>query len=98
MVNVYFTRHCKIFLDKINWSLLFIMKIKWVIVEVFRKYHFSNKPSPNSLLKSTCLELNGIQQNANNFHANNIDISNDVSKPLLKTPSYVQVRDIQQIL
>ena len=97
MLNVYFIRHCKIFLGKVNWSLLFIMKTKWIIVEVSRKYHFPTSPIL-TLPKSTCLSLNGIQQNSNNFHQNKADISNDISKPPLKNPSYVQTRNMQQIL
>lgn len=72
------------------------MKVKWIIVEVSRIYHFLKNPNPNSKScspKSTFLVLNGIKQNLNNFYQNNIDISNNVSKLLLKS-SYVQIGDM----
>lgn len=66
--------------------------IKWIFVVVSRKCPFPNNYKPNSrscsLPKSTCLVLNSFKQSPNNLHQNCIDSPN-VSKPLLKNPSYV---------
>ena len=70
------------------------MQIKWIFVVVSRKRPFPNNYNPNSrscsLPKSTCLVLNSFKQSPKNFHKNYIDIPN-VSKPLLKNPSDVQI-------
>lgn len=61
-----------------------------MIIEVSRKRHFPNNPSTNPssnncfLPKSTCPVPNGIKQNSNDFHQNNADIPNDVSKQIIK--------------
>lgn len=70
MLSVYYIRHCKIFLGKINW--LFIIKIKWIIAIVSRKHPIPYNPNLKSkccsLPKLTCLVLNGLKQNPNYFH------------------------------